>query len=226
MKGDKRMTKKPVDYTLYLVTDRGLSRGRRTAEIVRDAIKGGITCVQLREKNCSTREFIDEARALKTLLRDTNIPLLINDRLDVALAVGADGVHLGQSDMPIADARRLLPPGAIVGISAESLEEAVTAEKEGADYIGIGPVFATRTKTDTAPPMGPDGVKKIRAAVGIPIVGIGGIGPDNVKEVIAAGADGVSVVSAIVSARDPEDAARALKKAISTEKTSPMGNVG
>lgn len=209
------MTDQPIDYTLYLVTDRGLSLGRPTPEVVKDALQGGVTCVQLREKNCSTREFIAEARALKALLCDTGVPLFINDRVDVALAVGADGVHLGQSDMPIGDARRLLPPGTLVGISAESLDEAVTAAKEGADYIGIGPVFATRTKTDTAPPMGPEGVREIREAVGIPIVGIGGIGPDNAAEVIAAGADGVSVVSAIVSAPDPKDAARSLKKAIS-----------
>ena len=208
------MNREPAYYSVYLVTDRGLSRGRSTLDIVGDAVAGGVTCVQLREKGCSTREFIDEALALKKMLDAKNIPLIINDRVDVALAVGAFGVHLGQSDMRIHDARRLLPPGTIIGISAESLEDAVAAEKEGADYVGIGPVFATLTKTDTAPPMGLDGIRRIREAVRIPMVGIGGINLANGRDVISAGADGVAVVSAIVSAEDPKEAARSIKKAI------------
>ncbi|WP_300673032.1 thiamine phosphate synthase [Desulfoluna sp.] len=202
-----------VDYSLYLVTDRNLSRGRSTAMIVSEAVAGGVTCVQLREKGCSTREFIGEALALKKILCQAGIPLIINDRVDVALAMGASGVHLGQSDMPIEDARRLLPPGALIGISAESLEDAVIAEKKGADYIGISPVFATPTKTDTAPPLGLEGIRCIRKAVNIPIIGIGGINLSNGKEVISAGANGLAVVSAIVSAGDPQKAARAIKKA-------------
>ena len=206
------------DYSLYLVTDRDLSRGRSTVEIVEASIKGGVTCVQLREKSCSTREFIAEARALKRLLQNQNIPLIINDRVDVALATEADGVHLGQDDMILEDARKLLGPAKIIGISAECLEDAIRAETAGADYIGISPVYATPTKTDTAPPLGLAGVKAIRAAVNLPLVGIGGIGPHNGAEVIKSGADGLAVVSAIVSASCPETAARTLRELVSRTK--------
>jgi thiamine-phosphate pyrophosphorylase len=198
------------DYSLYLVTDRSLSRGRSSVDVVSAAIKGGVSCVQLREKECSTREFIAEALALKTVLKRHGIPLLINDRVDVALAVGADGVHLGQSDMRIADARRILEPHMIVGISAESVADAIEAENEGADYIGISPVFATGTKTDTVPPLGLERVRLIRAEVDIPLVGIGGINVGNGATVILHGADGIAVVSAIVAADNPELAAREL----------------
>ena len=141
------------DFSLYLVTDRVLSRGRTTVDIVRAAVAGGVTCVQLREKSLSTRDFIAEARLLKGLFAPMGIPLIINDRLDVALAVGADGVHLGQQDMDIVDARRLAGPGLAIGISVESLEDALRAQARGADYIGISPVFATPTKADTASPL-------------------------------------------------------------------------
>ncbi len=200
-----------IDYSLYLVTDRSLSKGRSTAEIVATAAAGGVTCVQLREKSCGTREFIDEALALRPLLRARHIPLIINDRLDVALAVEADGVHLGQSDMPIAMARKIAGQELIIGISAESTEDALKAAQQGADYIGISPVFATPTKTDTALPLGLEGVRKIRELVAIPLVGIGGINQENAASVIAAGADGVAVVSAIVSADDPAEASKKLK---------------
>ena len=200
-----------IDYSLYLVTDRSLSKGRPTREIVEAAVAGGVTCVQLREKHCGTREFIDEALALRPLLRDHDIPLIINDRLDVALAVEADGVHLGQSDMPIGMARKIAGNSLLIGISAESTDDALRAEQEGADYIGISPVFATPTKTDTALPLGLEGVNKIRGLVDIPLVGIGGINRDNAATVIEAGADGVAVVSAIVSADDPVHATKELK---------------
>ena len=198
------------DFSLYLVTDRSLSRGRSTADIVRAAVAGGATCVQLREKSCGTREFLDEARAVHALLAGTGVPLVINDRVDVALAVGAEGVHLGQTDMPLADARRLTGPGMIIGVSAECVEDAVRAQAEGADYVGVSPVFSTPTKTDTAPPLGLDGIRAIRAAVSLPLVGIGGIGPANAADVIRAGCDGIAVVSAIVSAADPRGAAAEL----------------
>lgn len=207
----KRIT---CDYSLYLVTDRGLSRGRTNCEIVREAIAGGVTCVQLREKNCGTREFIEEARLLKEVLQPLCIPLIINDRLDVALAVGAEGLHLGQQDMAITDARRLAGSSLIIGISAESLADAVRAEAAGADYIGISPVFATATKNDTAAPLGLAGIRRIRAAVSLPLVGIGGIDVDNAAAVLAAGADGLAVVSAIVAADCPRTAASALKQKI------------
>ena len=206
------------DYSLYLVTDRSLSLGRATAEIVRAAVKGGVTCVQLREKHCSTREFINEARRIKEELTIAGIPLIINDRLDVALAVGAEGVHLGQSDMHITDARRLVGNSMLIGISAESLDDAILAEAEGADYIGISPVFTTPTKTDTAAPLGLDGIRRIRAAVSLPLVGIGGLNQGNVPDVLRAGADGVAVVSAIVASACPQSAAAALKQRILSVK--------
>jgi thiamine-phosphate pyrophosphorylase len=198
------------DFSLYLVTDRGLSLGRDTADIVRAAVAGGATCVQLREKSCGTREFVREARAVRDILAGTGVPLIINDRVDVALAVGADGVHLGQTDMLVADARRLTGPHMLIGVSAECVEDAVRAQTQGADYIGVSPVFATPTKTDTAPPLGLGGVAAIRAAVSLPVVGIGGIGPANAADVIRAGCDGIAVVSAIVSAAAPERAAAEL----------------
>jgi len=208
----------PVDYSLYLVTDRSLSRGRSTVDIVREAVAGGVTCVQLREKNCDTQEFIAEAEKLHALLKPLRVPLIINDNVEVALAVGAEGVHLGQQDMAIAEAKLLGPPSWVIGISSESLEDAICAEREGADYIGVSPVFSTPTKTDTAPPLGLEGLRQIRSAVRIPLVAIGGIHIGNVCEVIRTGADGVAVVSAIVSADSPRKAAFALQGEIRIAK--------
>lgn len=199
-----------IDYSLYLVTDRALSGKRCLDAIVAEAVAGGVTCVQLREKNLQTRQFVEEARALVSLLQPRNIPLIINDRLDVALAAGAAGVHLGQKDMAIRDARQLLPAGSVIGISAECLRDALEAEREGADYVGISPVFATSTKDDHAPPLGLEGVAQLRRHVRIPLVGIGGIGRDNAAQVIASGADGVAVVSAIMAAPSAERAAAEL----------------
>ncbi len=195
-------------YSLYLVTDRSLSCGRTTVEIVEAAITGGVCCVQLREKNLGTREMVEEAKALMALLKPRNIPLIVNDRVDVALAADADGVHLGQSDMHISDARALVGPGKLIGISAETQEDAIRAEREGADYIGVSPVYSTATKTDIAKPLGLEGVREMRRNVTIPLVGIGGISEKNAADVMRSGADGVAVVSAIVSAACPESSAR------------------
>ena len=203
-----------IDYSLYLVTDRSLSRGRSTLEIVTAAVNGGATVVQLREKQCSTLDFIEQALSIRAYLKTSNIPLIINDRLDVAQAVEADGVHLGQTDMPLEMARGILGDSKIIGISAECLEDAIEAEKSGADYLGVSPIYATPTKTDTAPALGLQGLREIRKAVGLPLVGIGGLNRDNVAEVIRNGADGVAVVSAIVAADDPETASRKLKQVI------------
>jgi thiamine-phosphate pyrophosphorylase len=209
-----------IDYSLYLVTDRGLARGRTTFEIVSAAVQGGATVVQLREKDCSTRDFIEQALSIKEFLKDRGVPLIINDRVDVAQAVEADGVHLGQTDMTLEIAKKILSDLMIIGISAESLEDAIEAEKGGADYLGVSPIYATPTKTDTAAPLGLEGLQEIRKAVKLPLIGIGGLNKDNATEVIRNGADGVAVVSAIVAADDPEAAARELKNMINeAEKT-------
>jgi len=208
------MKTNPIDYSLYLVTDRGLSCGRTTLEIVTAAVSGGVTCVQLREKKASTREFIREALTLIEYLRSVTVPLIINDRLDVALAVEADGVHLGRKDMPLAMARAIVEDRMVIGISVESLEDAVAAEAGGADYLGVSPIYQTPTKTDTAPALGVAGLRIIRQAVNLPLVGIGGLHRGNAAEIIRNGADGVAVVSAIVAAQDPMQAARGLKGVI------------
>ena len=202
------------DYSLYLVTDRDLSKGRATLEIVKAGVAGGVTCVQLREKNCSTRKFIKEALSIKTYLKQNNIPLIINDRVDVAQAVGADGVHLGQTDMPLNMAKDILKNSMIIGISVESLEDAIRAEKDDADYIGISPIFATPTKTDTAVPLGLEGLKEISQVAKLPKIAIGGLNQKNASEVILNGADGIAVVSAIVSAEDPRKDAEKLSAII------------
>ena len=207
-----------IDYSLYLVTDRALARGRPLADVVRAAVAGGVTCVQLREKEASALEFAAAALELLALLRPLGVPLIVNDRIDVALAAGADGVHVGQQDLSVADARRLGPPGWIVGVSAESVEDAVRAEREGADYVGASPVFATPTKADHAPPLGLAGLRALRAATKLPLVAIGGLHAGNARETIRAGADGLAVVSAIVAADDPRAAAAELRREIAAAK--------
>ena len=207
-----------MDYSVYLVTDRSLARGRAIPDIVAAAIRGGATCVQLREKTATTREFIDQALAIRALLARFHVPLIINDRVDVALAVNADGIHLGQKDMPCKMARRILPRHMIIGISAESVDDAVRAQKDGADYLGVSPVFSTPTKTDTAPPLGLEGLRSIRSRVALPLVGIGGLNLKNAETVIQNGADGVAVVSSIVSAHDPEKAASGLAEVVKRAK--------
>jgi thiamine-phosphate pyrophosphorylase len=203
-----------LDYSLYLVTDRGLARGRPTLKIVQAAVQGGVTCVQVREKDCTTLDFIEQAQSIKEYLQSKRVPLIINDRVDVALAVGADGVHLGQTDMPLDMAKKIIGDSMIIGISAESLEDAIAAEQGGADYLGVSPIYATPTKTDTAPPLGLEGLRAIRQKVNLPLVGIGGLNRDNAAAVIQHGGDGVAVVSAIVAADDPMQAAGDLKQLI------------
>ena len=201
------------DWTLYLVTDRRQAGTRPLEELVAAAVRGGVTAVQLREKDCATREFVELARALRTLLAPLGIPLIVNDRADVALAAGADGVHVGQSDMDCRDVRRLLGPSAVIGLSVENLQQAVAAPPE-ADYLGVGPVFSTPTKTDTGPEWGLEGLAALRRVSRRQLVAIGGIHADNAAHVIGCGADGIAVVSAICAARDPELAARTLRREI------------
>jgi thiamine-phosphate pyrophosphorylase len=199
-----------MDYSLCLVTDSGLSRGRSLRSIVEAAIRGGATLVQYRDKSASTRRMIEEARELLVVCRAAGVPLIVNDRVDVALAVGADGVHVGQDDMPAREARALIGEGRLLGVSAENLEQARRAAAEGADYVGASPVFPTPTKDDAPPPMGPEGLLQMAAALTIPVVAIGGINERNAEEIIRCGAAGIAVVSAIASAQDPEGAARKL----------------
>ena len=196
---------------LYLVTDRDLSLGRSLEEVVSEAVKGGVTIVQLREKEASTGEFVALARRLMSILKPLGIPLIINDRVDVALAVDADGVHIGQSDMAYADARRLLGPDKIIGLSVESLEDLEAANALDVDYVGISPVYGTPTKTDTAEPFGLEGLRKAVDISVHPTVAIGGMNARTIGEVMEAGADGVAVVSAICSAEDISKAAKELK---------------
>lgn len=198
------------DLRLYLVTDRPLSLGRDIYWIVEEAVKGGATMVQLREKDCSTREFIELAAKLKETLKPLGIPLLINDRIDVALAVDADGVHIGQSDMPYKTARALLGPDKIIGLSVENMEDIRVANELDVDYVGISPVYSTHTKTDTAAPFGLEGLREAVKLSIHPTVAIGGMNMKTAKDVMACGTDGIAVVSAIVSADSPCEAARNL----------------
>jgi thiamine-phosphate pyrophosphorylase len=193
---------------LYLVTDRGLCGQISIEDVVLLAVKGGVACVQLREKQISTRRFIEEARSIKKLLEPYKIPLIINDRVDVALACGADGVHIGQDDMPYTEARLLMGKKAIIGLSVETWEDVEESRKLDVDYIGVSPVFATPTKTDTKGAWGLDGLAKIKAVSCHPIVAIGGINEANAADVVTAGADCLAIVSAICAALDPEAAAR------------------
>ena len=204
-----------MDWTLYVITDRRW--GRSHLEVARAAIEGGATAIQLRDKEATTRELIEAGLALRELTREWGVAFIINDRVDVALAVDADGVHVGQDDMPATLARKLVGPDRVVGVSASTVEEALQAEADGADYISASPVFATPTKPDAAPPTGLEGLRAIVEAVRIPVVAIGGINESNVEEVIRAGAAGVAVISAVVGAPDIAAAARRLRQRI--EKT-------
>jgi thiamine-phosphate pyrophosphorylase len=200
---------------LYLVTDQtsvACAGGQRSlTDVVAAAVQGGVTCVQLREKHLPTRDFYAQACLLKNLLTPLGIPLVINDRIDIALACGAEGVHLGQSDMPVHEARRLLPPEVFIGWSVETMVDVAKSAELPVDYLGVSPVFATPTKTDTSAPWGLDGLRAVRTATSLPLVAIGGIHSGNAREVMQAGADGLAVVSAICAAPDPCAAAQTLK---------------
>lgn len=206
--------KKEFDLSLYLVTDRPLAGERDIEWIVEEAVKGGATIVQLREKDCSTSTFVDLARRLKERLINYNIPLIINDRIDIALAVDAEGVHIGQSDMPYDIARQLLGPDKIIGLSVENMEEVEKANLLDVDYIGISPVFSTPTKTDTAQPFGLDGTREAMKISNHRAVAIGGMNQETIEDVMKCSVEGVAVVSAIVAAQSPYNAAIKLKEII------------
>jgi thiamine-phosphate pyrophosphorylase len=203
-----------LDLSLYLVTDAKLCGSRGLAETVRAAVAGGVSVVQLRDKEAPDEVLIEQGRALKAALADTGVPLIINDRLRVAAAVGADGVHVGQSDASVAAARELLGPAAIIGLSIQTMAHAQAVAALPVDYVGIGPVFATATKADHAPPLGCDGLAAVRAATGFPAVAIGGLTAAHADCVLNAGCDGLAVVSAVCGTPDPEAAAAALAAAI------------
>ncbi|MCX5853347.1 MAG: thiamine phosphate synthase [Deltaproteobacteria bacterium] len=195
---------------LYLVTDRGLCGQKPLEDVVYMALQGGVACVQLREKDMCTRVFVEEARKIKALMAPFQAPLIINDRIDVALAAGADGIHIGQEDMPYDIARKLMGPRAIIGLSVETWEDVEMAQNLDVDYLGVSPVFETPTKTDTKGTWGLEGLTRIRSFSRHPLVGIGGLNASNAADAVKAGADSVAVVSAICAAPDPLAAARKL----------------
>lgn len=196
-----------LDLRLYVITDRRLSRGRSSLEVVERAIQGGATCIQLREKDLSGKELYKLARQLRILTRAKGVTFIVNDRVDVALAASADGVHLGQDDLPAEAARRIMPAGMILGVSVENEEQAVRAYRAGASYLGAGAVFTTSTKADAGEPIGLEVIARICQSTPLPVVGIGGINAANAGRVIEAGAQGVAVVSAVVAAGDIAGAA-------------------
>ncbi len=201
-----------VNLKLYLVTDRDIAGDRDIVELIEEAVRGGVTVVQLREKHASTREFLDLAIRVKTMLNKYGVPLIINDRVDIVLASGADGLHIGQSDMPYSTARELLGYQKIIGLSVETVEEAVAAEQLDVDYIAISPIFSTKTKQDIKEPFELVGARECREVSNHPIVAIGGINLDNCSDVISLGIDGVAVISAILGSSSPYCAARSFKE--------------
>ena len=201
-------------FDLYVVTDRELSRGRSDAEVARLAYEGGADVVQLRMKNADGREMLEQANLIRQCADEMCKLFIIDDRVDIAMASGADGVHLGQSDIPLADARRLMGDDAIIGISVDSVEEAVAAQEGGADYVGVGAVFRTGTKPDAQQGVGLGAVFEVRQTVDIPVVAIGGINRGNIQDVIRAGADAAAVVSAVVAQDDVRAAAHELRDLI------------
>ena len=201
-------------FDLYVVTDRELSKGRSDAEVARMAYEGGADVVQLRMKNADGREMLEQANQIRRYADEMCKLFIVDDRVDIAMASGADGVHLGQSDMPLETARKLMGDDAIIGISVDNVEEAVAAQEGGADYVGVGAVFQTSTKPDAQQGVGLGAVFEVRQAVDIPVVAIGGINRGNIQDVIRAGADAAAVVSAVVAQDDVSAAAHELRDLI------------
>jgi thiamine-phosphate pyrophosphorylase len=204
---------------VYVLTDRALSKGRSEIEVVQDAIAGGATAIQLRWKEPSMRGAVEIARELKRICAEHDVLFVVNDRVDLALAVEADGVHIGEDDLPVAETRKIVGDRMIIGYSPPTIEEAVQAERDGADYLGVGPVYGTRSKDDAGAAIGTGRIAEMVERVRIPVVGIGGIDADNSGPVIEAGAVGVSVISAVVAQDDIEAATRALKSAVGAAVT-------
>ena len=207
-----------MDSRLYVITGQAFLRGRRLEDVIAAAIRGGADTIQLREKDYSGRELLEAGHLLRRVTRELGARLIINDRIDVAHAVDADGVHLGQGDLPIAAARAILGPDKIVGLSTHNVEEAVLAERAGANYIGLGPMKPTQTKLDTEPVVGPSGLREVRRHVQLPIVAIGGIKQEDVAEIIRSGANAVAIISAVIGSDDVEGAARAIRTLVDAER--------
>ncbi len=201
-----------IDYTLYLCTDSGLMSCETVEESVERGIRGGCSVVQLREKNASSLELYNLAGRVKRITDRYNVPLIINDRLDICLAVKASGVHLGQSDMPCREARKILGADSIIGVSAANPEEAAKAQADGADYLGVGAVFPTSTKTNTRP-VTPEIIRAIRGAVTIPFVVIGGVDPENIVQLYGLGINGAAVISSVIAQPDITAAAEIMRRA-------------
>lgn len=201
-------------FDLYVVTDSDLSGGRSDAEVARLAYEGGADVVQLRMKHADGREMLEQANLIRECADELCKLFIVNDRVDVAMACGADGVHLGQTDLPLEDARRLMGDDAIIGVSVDNVEQAVVAEEGGADYVGVGAIFNTATKPDAAQALGLGAIFEVRSAVDIPVVAIGGINRGNIQDVVRAGADAAAVVSAVVAQDDVRAAAHELKDMI------------
>lgn len=208
----------PRSWDVYLVTDRGLSRGRSTLDVVLAAVAAGVSVVQLREKDLSTRDFYEEGLKICDVLRSARVPLIINDRIDIALALDADGVHLGLNDMPADAARKIIGPHKIIGLSVEQPHHITDPAVAHADYLGVSPVFLTSTKAELASEWGLDGLRTARELTDLPLVAIGSLKKENAGAVIEAGADSVAVVSAIVSADDPAAATRELLEEVRNAK--------
>ena len=210
----------PGLWRLYVITDEKVSRGRSHLQVAEAAIVGGADVLQLRDKEAPGGLLYRVALQLRRITREAKVPFIVNDRLDIALATDADGVHVGQADLPASVVREIMGPGKILGVSVDTVEEAILAEKDGADYLGVGPVFEARgTKPDAGAPLGVDRIARIRRHCRLPIVAIGGITDENARQVREAGADAAAVISAIVAADDIAQAARRLKRLLSDAET-------
>lgn len=203
----------PKDLLLYAVTDRHWLNGRTLVDVVKESLDGGVTMIQLREKSLDEGKFLEEAKELQALCRERHVPFIVNDNVDIAKAMDADGVHVGQDDMAVLDARAKLGPDKLIGVSAHTVEEALLAEKQGADYLGVGAVFPTSSKSDVGE-MSYETLKAICKAVSIPVVAIGGISGENVGKLAGSGICGVAVISAIYAAKDVKAAAADLKTTV------------
>ena len=203
-------------WRLYVIVDRATAGTRDLAELAAAAIRGGADVIQLRDKTAPTRRLLDDASRVRTVTRNAGIPLIINDRADVAHAAGADGVHLGQDDLPIAAARAILGPNRLIGKSTHSLEQAIAAELDGADYIGVGPIFSTPTKPGSQS-VGVDLIRQVALRVQIPFICIGGLDATNLQRALSAGAERIAVVRAVCAATDPQEAAAMLKRRLTAK---------